>query len=149
MIDLPDDLIIEKVPIAKKYRSVTTGLVRRIKILYEAIYKKYGDEGLELIREVGEQYGLEIAERAKKWVKTNDLESVALYIKLAFSSIKDIVEGLLRITIQKDFLNEPVFGKSSPNNFKLYTAKEIFRCADRAYERHRRILVCSKDRNFR
>jgi hypothetical protein len=66
MIQLPDDIKIEEVPIEKRYKSVTAGLIRRIKILYDAIYEKYGEDGLDLIRDVGKKYGLEIAERAKK-----------------------------------------------------------------------------------
>jgi len=53
MIELPKGISIEDVPIEKRYKSVTAGLTRRIKILYEAIFKKYGDEGLELIRDTG------------------------------------------------------------------------------------------------
>ncbi|MCK4835323.1 MAG: hypothetical protein KAT17_01730 [Candidatus Aminicenantes bacterium] len=46
MIEFPENINIEEVPIEKRYKSVTAGLIRRIKILYEAIYEKYGDEGL-------------------------------------------------------------------------------------------------------
>jgi hypothetical protein len=97
MIELPEDKKdkFEEVPIEKRYRSVTAGLTRRIKILYETIYEKYGDDGLDLIREVGKKYGTEIAERAKKSVKENDLESVALYIIRVFNTVRgngEIVE---------------------------------------------------------
>lgn len=88
MIELPDQVKIEDVPIEKRYRSVTAGLVRRIKILYEAIHDRYGDDGLDLIREVGKKYGLEIAERAKKKVTTNDLKSVALYVIRIFNTLR-------------------------------------------------------------
>lgn len=88
MIELPENLIIEEIPIEKRYRSVTAGLVRRIKILYDAIYKKYGEDGLDLIREVGKEYGLEIAKRAKKKVKTGDIESVARYIIHIFNTLR-------------------------------------------------------------
>lgn len=88
MIELPENIKIEEVPIEKRYRSVTAGLVRRIKILYDAIYEKFGAEGLDLIREVGNKYGLEIAERAKQKIKANDLESVALYVIRVFNTIR-------------------------------------------------------------
>ncbi len=88
MIQLPDGVKIEEVPIEKRYKSVTAGLVRRIKILYDAIYEKYGQDGLSLIREVGRKYGLEIAERAKKRVKSHDLESVALYVIRIFNTLR-------------------------------------------------------------
>ena len=88
MIELPENLEIEEVPIEKRYKSVTAGLVRRIKILYEAIYKKFGEDGLKLIREVGDAYGKEIAERAKKKVKEDDIESVARYIIRIFNTLR-------------------------------------------------------------
>ena len=88
MIELPENLEIEEVPIEKRYKSVTAGLVRRIKILYEAIYKKFGEDGLKLIREVGDAYGKEIAERAKKKVKEDDIESVASYIIRIFNTLR-------------------------------------------------------------
>ena len=50
MIELPENVKIEEVPIEKRYKSVTAGLVRRIKILYDAIYEKYGEDGLSLIK---------------------------------------------------------------------------------------------------
>ena len=88
MIDVPEHITFEEVPLEKRYKSVTAGLVRRIKILYEAIYEKYGEDGLDLIREVGNKYGLEIAERAKKKVKHDDIESVALYVIRIFNTLR-------------------------------------------------------------
>ncbi len=88
MIDLPENIKIETVPVEKRYKSVTAGLTRRIKILYEAIYEKYGKDGLELIRDVGNNYALEIAGRAKGKVIFNDLKSVALYIIRIFNTLR-------------------------------------------------------------
>jgi len=88
MIELPENKKIEEVPIEKRYRSVTAGLTRRIKILYDAIYEKFGNEGLDLIREVGDKYGREIAERAREKIKDGDLESVALYVIRVFNTVR-------------------------------------------------------------
>ena len=88
MIELPEHVKIEEVPIEKRYKSVTAGLVRRIKILYDAVYEKFGEDGLNLIREVGRKYGMEIAERAKKRVKSNDIESVARYVIRIFNTLR-------------------------------------------------------------
>ena len=88
MIELPEHVKIEEVPIEKRYRSVTAGLIRRIKILYETIYQRYGENGLDLIREAGRKYGLEIAERAKNKVRSDDLESVALYVIRIFNTLR-------------------------------------------------------------
>jgi hypothetical protein len=88
MIELPEGIEIEAVPIERRYRSVTAGLVRRIKILYDAIHDRYGDDGLELIRDVGRRYGLEIAERARKKIESDDIKSVALYVIRIFNTVR-------------------------------------------------------------
>ncbi len=88
MIELPEGISIEDVPIEKRYKSVTAGLVRRIKILYESIFNKYGEDGLELIREVGRQYGKEIAQRVKPRIKKGDIKSVALYVIRIFNTLR-------------------------------------------------------------
>ncbi len=88
MIELPENVAIEEIPIEKRYKSVTAGLIRRIKILYDAVYDKYGTDGLDLIRDVGRKYGLEIAERAKKNVKPDDIESIALYVIRIFNTLR-------------------------------------------------------------
>ena len=88
MIKLPEHIKIEEVPLEKRYRSVTAGLTRRIKILYEAIYEKYGDDGLDLIRGVGDKYAREIAERAKKTIDATNLEAVALYLIRIFNTVR-------------------------------------------------------------
>ncbi len=88
MIELPESIVIETIPVEKRYKSVTAGLTRRIKILYEAIYNKYGKDGLELIKNVGDNYAIEIAEKTKNRVKYNDLKSVALYIIRIFNTLR-------------------------------------------------------------
>ena len=88
MIELPAGITLEEVPIEHRYKSVTAGLIRRIKILYDEIYHRYGQDGLDLIRDVGTAYGLEIAERAKTRLKSDDIESVALYVVRIFNTMR-------------------------------------------------------------
>ena len=88
MIELPGHIKIDEVPVEPRYRSVTAGLTRRIKLLYEAVERRFGEQGLKLIREVGHQYGLEIAERAKKRVKEGDITSIALYVIRVFNTLQ-------------------------------------------------------------
>lgn len=88
MIKLPPGIEIEEIPIEKKYRSITTALVKRIKHIYNAIYERYGDDGLNLIKEVSRNYGLEIAERAKQRIDQPDIKSVALFIIKVFNNIR-------------------------------------------------------------
>jgi len=88
MIKLPPGIKIEEIPIEKRYRSITKALVKRIKHLYDAIYDRYGSDGLDLIKDVSKEYGLEIAERAKPQIEQPDIESVALFIIKVFNNIR-------------------------------------------------------------
>ena len=88
MIKLPVGIHIEEIPIEKRYRSITKALVRRIKHLYDAIYERYGNDGLSLIRDVSTQYGLEIAERAKRQIEQPNVQSVALFLIKVFNNIR-------------------------------------------------------------
>ena len=88
MIKLPAGIEIEEIPVEKKYRSITNALIKRIKHLYDAIYEKFGSDGLDLIREVSTNYGLEIAERAKQKIKHPDIESVALFVIKVFNNLR-------------------------------------------------------------
>ena len=65
MIKLPPDVQIEAIPLEVRYRGVLRGLLTRIKCLYEAIYDRYGEEGLELIRQAGGSYGSRTASRVR------------------------------------------------------------------------------------
>lgn len=88
MIELPEGVVVEEVPIEKRYRSVTAGLLKRIKRLYDTIYQRYGEEGLNLIREVSRSYGLELVERAKERVQGDDIRSVGLYLIRIFNTVR-------------------------------------------------------------
>ena len=63
MIKLPKNVQIEEIPLETMYRGVLRGLLTRIKILYETIYSRYGNDGLDLIREVSEKCGQDIAKK--------------------------------------------------------------------------------------
>jgi hypothetical protein len=82
--------------IEQLYRSAVGGLYARLKSNYDFLYRKFGDEGLELIAEMSQEYGLNIATRAEKRLKNNDLDSVAGYILRIFSTVSqgknDIIE---------------------------------------------------------
>lgn len=87
MIKIPPGVDFRQIPIEEKYRSATAGLLQRIHTIYKGIYKKFGQEGLDLIREVSETYGKEIAQRGKKRVKPGDLKSSALFLIRVFEMI--------------------------------------------------------------
>jgi len=87
LIKIPEGVYFKDIPIDEKYRSATTGLLQRIHTIYKGIYQKFGQSGLDLIREVSETYGREIAERGKKRVKPDDVKSAGLFLIRVFEMI--------------------------------------------------------------
>jgi len=88
MIKLPPDVKIDEIPLDMRYRGVLRGLLTRIKGLYEAIYDRYGEEGLELIRKVSGDYGSEVARRVLKGGKYMDIQAVGLYLIRVFNNMR-------------------------------------------------------------
>jgi len=87
LIKIPPGIDFKEIPVEEKYKSATAGLLQRIHTIYKGIYKRFGQEGLDLIREVSESYGKEIAQRGKKRVKPGDLKSAALFLIRVFEMI--------------------------------------------------------------
>ena len=87
MIKLPKGIEVKEIPIEKRYRSVIAGLSRRLKILYDTIYDRYGKDGLDLIKDVSYRYGMEIAETIRKRIKDNEIKAVALYLVRIFNNV--------------------------------------------------------------
>jgi len=104
MIHLPKGIQIEEVPIEAMYRRVLRGLLTRIKVLYEAIYNRYGENGLDLIREVSEQYGIEIANRVRGNDEPWDINRVGLFLVKVFNNMRaegEVTEfGTNRVSIK-------------------------------------------------
>lgn len=88
MIKLPDNIKIDELPLDVMYRGVLRGLLTRIKRLYEAIYARYGEDGLELIRDVSSTYGREIAERVRKNDDPWDIQQVGLFLLKVFNNMR-------------------------------------------------------------
>ncbi len=84
------------------------GLYARLRSNYDFIYRRFGDEGLTLIEEMGREYGKAVADRAAKHLKNNELESVASYLIRIFDTmghgepgfIETIREGNSRVVIR-------------------------------------------------
>lgn len=85
---MPAGVSIEEVPVEKKYRSSTSALMNRIRMLYEELYERFGSEGLDLIRDVSREFGKEIAERGRGKVERADARSVALYLVRIFNNVR-------------------------------------------------------------
>lgn len=87
MIKLPENVQIEDVPIEEMYRGVLRGLLTRIKVLYDTIYSRYGAEGLDLIREVSEKSGHDIAIKVRGEDEPWDIRKVGLFLVKVFNNL--------------------------------------------------------------
>jgi predicted ArsR family transcriptional regulator len=88
VIKLPSGQAVEETPLEARYKGVLCGLLTRIKLLYESLYEKYGNEGLELIREVSTRYGSQVAERARGEAEPWRLQQVGLYLVKVFDNMR-------------------------------------------------------------
>ena len=88
MIKLPSGISIEERPVEIMYKGVLKGLLTRIKGLYEAIYEHYGEDGLELIREVSSGYGKEIAEKVRNENDRWTIKEVGLFLVKVFNNMR-------------------------------------------------------------
>lgn len=75
------------------YRSAVSGLYARLRSNYDFIYERFGDEGLKLIAEMSREYGLTVADRARRRLPNNDLASVAAYLLRIFDTVGRGKEG--------------------------------------------------------
>ncbi len=88
MISLPEGVTLaDDRPVEKRYRSAVAGLTRRIRLLYDGVYERFGDEGLDAIRATSRAYGEEIAERAAPLVERDDIESIGAFVIRVFNTI--------------------------------------------------------------
>ncbi|MBN1188396.1 MAG: hypothetical protein JXA46_01475 [Dehalococcoidales bacterium] len=69
------------------YHSAVAGLYARLRSNYDFLYRRFGDEGLQLIAEMSREYGVSIAQRAGSRLKSNDIDSVAGYILRIFDTV--------------------------------------------------------------
>jgi predicted ArsR family transcriptional regulator len=88
VIKLPPGVEAEEIPLEKRYRSNLKGLLTRIRLLYEAIEDRFGEEGLQLIREVSAQYGREIAAKVRDREGEMDLQQVGLLLVKMFNGMR-------------------------------------------------------------
>jgi len=69
------------------YRSAVNGLYARLRNNYDFIYRRYGNDGLDLIADMSREYGLTIAARAKGKLGNTELGSVANYLLRIFETV--------------------------------------------------------------
>jgi hypothetical protein len=71
----------------EKYHRAVPGYMRRIGMLYEALYERFGDEGLALIRDVSTEYGARIGENVQKRRPLRGVADVGRYLLKVFDMV--------------------------------------------------------------
>lgn len=89
------------------YRSAVRGLYARLRSNYDFIYRRFGAEGIKLIADMSREYGLSVAERARKRLDSTDIMSVAGYLQRIFDTVNRgtgsfpvVEEGSTRVVIR-------------------------------------------------
>jgi hypothetical protein len=86
-MDLPEDLDFERLPIEEKFDRAVPGYMKRIRDLYEAIHERFGEEGLDLIRDVSRAYGTRIGRNVNKKGGLKGVAEVGRYLLKVFDMI--------------------------------------------------------------
>jgi hypothetical protein len=88
-VDLPEELKFDQLSYEEKYRRAVPGYMRRICRLYEAVYERFGEEGLDLIREVSKEYGTSIGTNVNKKSDVKGVAPVGKYLLKVFDMVSD------------------------------------------------------------
>ena len=86
---LPADLEFDRLGYEEKYRRAVPGYMKRIAELYEAVVDRFGEEGLNLIRDVSRDYGTRIADNVRKKGERTGVAQVGRYLLKVFDMICD------------------------------------------------------------
>jgi hypothetical protein len=93
-VKLPEELEFERLSLEEKYARAVPGYMKRIRDLYEAVHDRFGEEGLELIRDVSRRYGERIGRNARKGGEIRGVAAVGRYLLKVF----DMIGGEWRVT---------------------------------------------------
>jgi len=88
-VDLPEELTFQKLSLAGKYHRAVPGYMKRLCDIYEAVYERFGEDGLDLIREVSTKYGTDIGMNVKKKGELTGLAQVGKYLLKVFDMVSD------------------------------------------------------------
>ena len=86
---LPRELEFEELTVEEKYRRAVPGYMRRLCALYEAMYERFGEDGLDLIREVSREYGSSIGRNVKNKGDLKGVAQVGRYLLRVFDMVSD------------------------------------------------------------
>lgn len=94
MMELPTELEFERLSAEEKLHKAVRGYMKRIRGLYSAVYDRFGEAGLELIRDVSSNYGAEIGSNINSKGGLKGVAAVGRYLLRVF----DIVGGDWEVT---------------------------------------------------
>lgn len=106
-MNLPQELEFEELTIEEKYHRAVPGYMRRLCRVYEAVYEKFGDDGLDLIREVSREFGAGIGMNVRKKQDLKGVAQVGKYLLRVFDmvsddwSVSEFSENRLVITVSR------------------------------------------------
>jgi hypothetical protein len=88
-MDVPEELAFERLSFEDKYHRAVPGYMRRLCGIYEALYEKFGKDGLDLIRDVSRKYGTQIGLNVKKRADVKGVAQVGKYLLKVFDMVSD------------------------------------------------------------
>ncbi len=88
-MELPEELAFERLNFAEKYHRAVPGYMKRLCDVYEAVYERFGADGLDLIREISKKYGTEIGMNVKKKRDLKGVVQVGKYLLRVFDMVSD------------------------------------------------------------
>jgi hypothetical protein len=86
---LPEELAFPRLNYASKYHKAVPGYMKRIRDLYEAVYERFGEDGLDLIRDVSAEYGARIGNNVRKKGGLEGVDQVGSYLLSVFDMITE------------------------------------------------------------
>jgi hypothetical protein len=89
MVNLPEELEFERLTFEEKYNRAVPGYMKRLCHVYEAVHDRFGEEGLDLIRQVSKEYGTRIAMNVKKKRQLKGVAEVGKYLLKVFDMVSD------------------------------------------------------------
>lgn len=88
-MSLPDELAFDRLSYEEKYHRAVPGYMRRLRGLYEAVYERFGADGLDLIRDVSREFGSRIGTNIRKKGELKGVAGVGRYLLRVFDMVSD------------------------------------------------------------
>jgi len=89
MMRLPEELAFQPLSAEDMLRKAVPGYMKRIRGLYDAVYERFGEAGLDLIRDVSRNYGSQIGTNLNKKGGLKGVAAVGSYLLKVFDIVSD------------------------------------------------------------